>query len=470
MTLHLDKTLDQRVQAVWDAYMADPKRENTVAAMSIYDVKSFKPQMCVIGGRAIAIEAAKKEGLQTHPQMKIFPETTTPVETTFDASKSRRPPPAPVLPMRSAPARTPRTTPPQPDQSTSPGITQLQPPPPRRTWPPSSSSRPPRRRQPPSSSPSANNRTPLRETPPITPPKEATPPANTEPPVPGPSTTGDTTPATTPAPPSGRGYARPGSAPGRIKFGDFSIEVDSTTYTEYEQAVSTPPNNANDGWETLVNRLLESRYSYGPPALQLVQSRLHLGPPPPELEYTSETGKTTTDEAIMLRPSTVEPRIATTPKSWSTDHAGGRWTNPSQYPPDYYFMANIELTSAAKRECTQMTNIYACRHPDDFQRDHAAITQQVQRTDQTLRYAKGWLYYLSVLEIDAWAAQMNAAAPFFNPAYNANVVNATTIYYDAPAVQNPPNTRAFLAATNNNTSIPSTPASAPRPTFSSSTQ
>jgi hypothetical protein len=46
-----------------------------------------------------------------------------------------------------------------------------------------------------------------------------------------------------------RTWARPSDKPGRIKFGDFSIEVDQNHYTDYATDIDTSPQNPNDGWE-----------------------------------------------------------------------------------------------------------------------------------------------------------------------------------------------------------------------------
>jgi hypothetical protein len=42
--------------------------------MSLYNVKAFKPALVILAGTPPAIEAAKAQGLKTHPQMHILQE------------------------------------------------------------------------------------------------------------------------------------------------------------------------------------------------------------------------------------------------------------------------------------------------------------------------------------------------------------------------------------------------------------
>ena len=65
--------LDAKYQKVWEQYLADPNADLTISAMKLYDVKTFKKKLVILGGFQHQIDEARKE-MDTHPEMFIFTE------------------------------------------------------------------------------------------------------------------------------------------------------------------------------------------------------------------------------------------------------------------------------------------------------------------------------------------------------------------------------------------------------------
>jgi hypothetical protein len=59
--------------------------------------------------------------------------------------------------------------------------------------------------------------------------------------------------------------------------------------------------------------------------------------------------------------------------------------------------------------CTTMANVFATRQPEDFTYVHQRISQRTTRTDQTLRYLKGWMQVLSLHAHESWDINYTAA-------------------------------------------------------------
>jgi hypothetical protein len=217
-------------------------------------------------------------------------------------------------------------------------------------------------------------------------------------------------------------------------------------YTDYDTAVTTSGGSGSDGIQTLIDNLEEARYTTQTP------------------EISWDLGAAGTDVFInhywnydvMKRISHCQHAevnhhwlsIGVNPNRHLTlNVVGSSYTlaEPVEYAPDHYYMASTTLNQGTKRNCCTLSNVYACRQPDDFKLIHDHIAQRTERTDQTVRYFKGWLYYFSALTLQQMEESL--PAPQYTPATALVGVNpATTIYHDNPAVQSPPQTRAWIQA------------------------
>jgi hypothetical protein len=65
--LQQDKELEAKFQSVWDAYIKNKADYADIQAMSIYNVKDFKPHAVILAGMPKGVELAKAAGLKTHP-------------------------------------------------------------------------------------------------------------------------------------------------------------------------------------------------------------------------------------------------------------------------------------------------------------------------------------------------------------------------------------------------------------------
>ena len=65
-------------------------------------------------------------------------------------------------------------------------------------------------------------------------------------------------------------------------------------------------------------------------------------------------------------------------------------------PANHAFMTLPELTAAARRNITTMSNIYTCHNSSGFTFIHDAICSKTERSDQTIRYLKGLMTYFQI--------------------------------------------------------------------------
>jgi hypothetical protein len=192
---------------------------------------------------------------------------------------------------------------------------------------------------------------------------------------------------------------RPSEKPGCIKFGDLSIKVDQSHYTDYATVIHTTPQNSNDGWEHFLNRF--EKLPKAMVNLEYVETY-----PSESIEIALDThfnvvqdGQFVLDAIDMVDNITcgAEQAYCRTLAISGTSHI---LSEPVTYPPAYYFMANPELTAASLRQVTTMSNIYHVQNLTQFQQIHQAIKMQTTRRDMMLAYTKHHLEGFSIMMMD----------------------------------------------------------------------
>jgi hypothetical protein len=440
MFVTIDKALDAKYQQVWDEYVLDPTKEHNLKAMELYNVAKFKPHLVVLAGVPQAIEAAKQQGLKTHPEMRVLKELPLPVTAPGEDEQSGLPPRAVTTPSAAAIEAAAA-------QTSAVAVTEDQdnenyPPPPHPTLHVAKNVSNPRKRRSGDPAPTAADAVlggPSSDHPPpqidnltstaidglkpvdavaVRSLLEIQPLAGAAATQPPPS---DTPPIDSPAEPLthtrvGR-YLTRSAAKNKQKFGPYSIETDLNYYTDYDSAVTAKAGPSSDAMESLLASFFRARY---------LRVRLPI----------------IWDVGVMSRHVVIT-------HSWT--YSAYRKTEFSEHEsaneakiiiatdPGQRLIINVEGTAHVLDESIEYS-------PDDFKMIHDQVAQRVQRTDQTLRYLKGWLYYFSALGLEQMAEQL--PAPQYTPVIAlVGVQPASTIYHDDPHVANPPQTRQWLNAT-----------------------
>jgi hypothetical protein len=96
--LQQDQELEEKFQSVWDSYLKNEADDADIQAMSIYNVKDFKPRAVILAGTPKGVELAKAAGLKTHPDLVLLEEAEGTVTSPGEKTEPKIPPTGAGLP------------------------------------------------------------------------------------------------------------------------------------------------------------------------------------------------------------------------------------------------------------------------------------------------------------------------------------------------------------------------------------